>query len=446
MLECTGRGSLLLSDRHLRGWCAFVDVGHKSKLLVRLHDLLHFCSPQRVEFCLPLLLLLGPNGRQSSDILLAHALCSLAKLSLLQACVDRLRAQSANALCKVLADTELLRSQIANALAKLLLKLRLLTKDVGLLPCDVGLLARQTGLLASQSAIQARGALTKLSLLQFLASQLLAHVSSILSGLQCLVSTLCFHGAKLGADLSSLTCGSQAQLALLASSGQLCLTHVLSKARSLHTKAALLRRKGACRTSGTLQALPLGQLPLLLLLKRLLGLLLSRPIALLQCRKNGLIPSLLSAALKLCPLNRVPRAAESASASGLRLKALLLNVLLAVYLLQCLINNLLLVRVHESLSRGRIVALCRALECADAHSKGLFGLSKAGLIGGSLALRRACTEGPYALIKSGLVSGKCCLFSSARQVRLRLAKLGPRSPGLIDGFRHHPLAGSKICL
>lgn len=185
-------------------------------------------------------MLLSAQVVQEVDILLAQALCLLAKSGLLHAQIACLSAQSAQALCHILAHAKLLSSQVADALAQSLLQLCLLGQNVGLLPSDTCILAREPRLLACELAIQARGALTELRLLHLLGAQLLADVSCILSGLEGLLSALAFQCTKLRACLANLARSRQAQLTLLTGSPQLALADVLREPRTLQTQSAHL--------------------------------------------------------------------------------------------------------------------------------------------------------------------------------------------------------------
>lgn len=241
-----------MCDRHLGGRCAPVDVGDKRQLLLWLQCLLHLCGAQSVQFGLRLALFLCAQVVQEVDILLAGCLSLLAKSSLLHAQIACLSAQSAQSLCHVLAHAKLLSCQVADALSQLLLQLRLLTQDVGLLASDACVLAREPRLLASELAIEARGPLTKLSLLHLLSSQLLANVPAVLCGLKSLLSALRFERAELRAHLPNLTGSGQAELALLPGSAQLALADVLREACALQSQCAQLlssaQRANACLT------------------------------------------------------------------------------------------------------------------------------------------------------------------------------------------------------
>ena len=76
-------------------------------------------------------------------------------------------------------------------------------------------------------------------------------------------------------------------------------------------------------------------------------------------------------------LNAFALTAKCARSDGLSCQALSRNRALAINLTHGLINDLLAIGVHESLSGARVVALRCPAKCPNAHAHGLLALLQA---------------------------------------------------------------------
>ena len=193
-----------------------------------------------------------------------------------------------------------------------------------------------THLLLRQVAIKTRCCLTQLRLLR----GLLAYLSARLHAQACL---LC-------GQLSSL----------LLQPGLLCRNLCLLRAQLANALARL-------------------HLTALLLFKRCHGLRLRLAVALRQ--KIGNCGGLLihQVALHFSTLNTFTLTAKRTGPYRLRRQTLAGNRGLAVHLPHRLVDDLLTVRVHKGLSRGRVVALCSACDRSNACLKRALGHAKAWL-------------------------------------------------------------------
>ena len=84
-------------------------------------------------------LLLCAQVVQEVDILLAQGLLLRPHLSCLARQTGLLRSKLTHGLCVLLANTKLLSCQRSDTLAQLLTQLRLLAKNIGLLPCELAI-------------------------------------------------------------------------------------------------------------------------------------------------------------------------------------------------------------------------------------------------------------------------------------------------------------------
>lgn len=147
------------------------------------------------------------------------------------------------------------------------------------------------------------------------------------------------------------------QGSLLCSRCRLCTTCLRQLLSSLLAKTRLLSGNASLLNTKLSNSLRSRRLALLLLLKSRHGLGLSLAVALRHEARNGVGLLLHRVAFQLSALNTFALAAKRARPNRLCRQPLLGNGLLPVKLTHRRINDLLLVRVHERLSRLRVVRL-----------------------------------------------------------------------------------------
>ena len=331
-------------------------------------------------------------------------------------------------LCGLKTELPLLACQLACQTGLLSLELCGLLPEACLLcgspDCALtSLLHHPSGLLAKTGLLGRRGRLKLCGLRQLLRSVLAK--TGLLCGDVGLQACLC----------AQCLCTLLLQCCLLCGSGGLCRASLTQHACCLLAKTGLLCGDTGLLSTKLANALCSGSLALLLLLERGHGLRLRLAIALRQKVGNRAGALIHQVAFHLGTLHAFALTTEGTSTDRLCGQALLRNRPLAIDLLHGLVDDLLLVRVHEPLGRGRIVSLRGTAKLADALLNCLLGCAKTGLLRGLRGLLGSSKLSTDTALETGLL---CSLHSSLRGLHASLlslceAGLGGGHPGLVSG-------------